>query len=93
MKLVKIISFFYRNVIVILCGHWYVCDVSMVYDRSFFLQMYSTLDNECVVLARLVPRCSDPSTEVRQKAIACVELTLRIASRLEGEIFFHHLLF
>ncbi|KAL5022847.1 hypothetical protein ScPMuIL_002002 [Solemya velum] len=48
-------------------------------------RMYSTLDNECVVLARLVPRCSDPSTEVRQKAIACVELTLRIASRLEGK--------
>ena len=40
--------------------------------------------SEYIVLARLVPRCSDPSIEVRQLSMDCIQVTLKIALRCEG---------
>ncbi|CAG2232807.1 unnamed protein product [Mytilus edulis] len=39
---------------------------------------------ECVILAKLVPRCTDPNIRVRQMAMDCVQCTLRIASKIAG---------
>ncbi|XP_052059790.1 maestro heat-like repeat-containing protein family member 1 isoform X2 [Mytilus californianus] len=39
---------------------------------------------ECVILAKLVPRCTDPNIKVRQMAMDCVQCTLRIASKIAG---------
>ncbi|XP_060593728.1 maestro heat-like repeat-containing protein family member 1 [Ruditapes philippinarum] len=40
--------------------------------------------HEHVLLARLVPRCSDPCIEVRQMSMDCIQTTLLIAQRCEG---------
>ncbi|KAL4234897.1 Mroh1p [Mactra antiquata] len=40
--------------------------------------------NEHILLARLVPRCSDPCIEVRQLSMDCIQLTLTIALRCAG---------
>lgn len=40
--------------------------------------------NEHILLARLVPRCSDPSILVRQISMDCIQATLQIALRCEG---------
>ncbi|XP_061166579.1 maestro heat-like repeat-containing protein family member 1 isoform X3 [Saccostrea echinata] len=44
----------------------------------------SKFTNESTVIARLVPRCTDPDSEVRQLAIDCIYISLKIASRIEG---------
>lgn len=36
------------------------------------------------ILGRMVPRCSDPSLYIRQTAIDCIQLTLRIATCMPG---------
>ncbi|OWF48217.1 Maestro heat-like repeat-containing protein family member 1 [Mizuhopecten yessoensis] len=41
-------------------------------------------ENECTVLARLVPRCTDPNTQVRQLAVDCIQVVLKMASRIDG---------
>ncbi|GFN92402.1 maestro heat-like repeat family member 1 [Plakobranchus ocellatus] len=43
------------------------------------------LDNEGVFLGRLIPRCTDPSTEIRQLAMDCIYTTLKIALKYEGK--------
>jgi len=37
------------------------------------------------ILGRMVPRCSDPSRSIRQMAIDCIQLTLKIATCTPGE--------
>ena len=37
------------------------------------------------LLGRMVPRCSDPLLFVRQTAIDCIQLTLKIATSVPGE--------
>ena len=37
------------------------------------------------LLGRMIPRCSDPSLAIRQMAIDCIQLTLRIATCTPGE--------
>lgn len=37
-----------------------------------------------ILLARLVPRCSDPSVAVRQTSMDCIQATLIVAQRCEG---------
>ena len=37
------------------------------------------------VLGRMIPRCSDPSIAIRQTAIDCIQITLRIAICMPGE--------
>ncbi|XP_056020899.1 maestro heat-like repeat-containing protein family member 1 isoform X2 [Ostrea edulis] len=44
----------------------------------------SKFTNQSTVIARLVPRCTDPDLEVRQLAIDCIYVSLKIASRIEG---------
>ncbi|XP_069113199.1 maestro heat-like repeat-containing protein family member 1 isoform X7 [Argopecten irradians] len=41
-------------------------------------------ENECTILARLVPRCTDPNTQVRQLAVDCIQVVLKMASRIDG---------
>jgi len=36
------------------------------------------------LLARLIPRCTDPVIIIRQTAVDCVQCVLRIAARFEG---------
>ena len=36
------------------------------------------------ILGRMVPRCSDPKLFIRQTAIDCIQLTLRIATCAPG---------
>ncbi|XP_071092263.1 maestro heat-like repeat-containing protein family member 1 [Haliotis cracherodii] len=43
-----------------------------------------TFSREGVFLARMVPRCTDPSINIRLHAIDCVQLTLKIGLRYEG---------
>ncbi|XP_046558810.1 LOW QUALITY PROTEIN: maestro heat-like repeat-containing protein family member 1 [Haliotis rubra] len=40
--------------------------------------------NEGIFLARMIPRCTDPSINIRLHAIDCVQLTLKIGLRYEG---------
>ena len=47
-------------------------------------QNVSKFENEHVILARLVPRCTDPCVEVRRLAIDGIHVTLKLASRLDG---------
>ncbi|XP_077869460.1 maestro heat-like repeat-containing protein family member 1 [Saccoglossus kowalevskii] len=44
----------------------------------------STFSNMSTLLARLVPRCTDPVLSIRQNAIDCVQLVLKTALRYEG---------
>lgn len=41
--------------------------------------------NQHILLARLVPRCSDPCMEVRQLSMDCLQTTLLLAQRCAGE--------
>ncbi|XP_052816666.1 maestro heat-like repeat-containing protein family member 1 isoform X2 [Mya arenaria] len=41
-------------------------------------------ENQHVLLARLVPRCSDPCIEVRQTSMDCIQATLLLAQRCSG---------
>ncbi|KAL3859489.1 hypothetical protein ACJMK2_009708 [Sinanodonta woodiana] len=41
-------------------------------------------ESQNLFIARLVPRCSDPSIEVRMLSMDCIQLTLQIASCCEG---------
>ncbi|XP_060075327.1 maestro heat-like repeat-containing protein family member 1 isoform X2 [Ylistrum balloti] len=41
-------------------------------------------ESECTILARLVPRCTDPCTQVRQLAVDCIQVVLKMASRIDG---------
>ncbi|GFS16071.1 maestro heat-like repeat family member 1 [Elysia marginata] len=43
------------------------------------------LDNEGIFLGRLIPRCTDPTTEIRQTAMDCLHTTLKIALKYEGK--------
>ena len=43
-----------------------------------------TLPLQGQLLGRMVPRCSDPLTDVRQTAVECIQLTLRIACCVPG---------
>lgn len=36
------------------------------------------------ILGRMVPRCSDPKLFIRQTAIDCIQMTLRIATCMPG---------
>nr|XP_022339324.1 maestro heat-like repeat-containing protein family member 1 isoform X2 [Crassostrea virginica] len=45
----------------------------------------STFSNQSVVIARLVPRCTDPDVEVRKLAVDCIYVSLKIAARVEGQ--------
>lgn len=36
------------------------------------------------LLARLIPRCTDPVMIIRQTAVDCVQCVLKIAARFEG---------
>lgn len=36
------------------------------------------------ILGRMVPRCSDPNLFIRQAAIDCIQITLRIATCMPG---------
>ena len=38
------------------------------------------------LLGRMVPRCSDPSLFIRQTAMDCIQLTLRIATCTPGTV-------
>lgn len=42
------------------------------------------------MIARLVPRCTDPDAEVRKLAVDCIYVSLKIASRVEGEFLLRH---
>ncbi|XP_034336261.2 maestro heat-like repeat-containing protein family member 1 isoform X2 [Magallana gigas] len=44
----------------------------------------SNFSNQSSVIARLVPRCTDPDAEVRKLAVDCIYVSLKIASRVEG---------
>jgi hypothetical protein len=37
------------------------------------------------IIGRMVPRCSDPNVSVRQMAITCIQLTLKICASVPGE--------
>ncbi|RUS75918.1 hypothetical protein EGW08_016306 [Elysia chlorotica] len=43
------------------------------------------LDNEGIFLGRLIPRCTDPVTEIRQISMDCLHTTLKIALKYEGK--------
>lgn len=47
--------------------------------------MTNHFSNLGTLLGRLVPRCTDPHLPVRQTAIDCVQVVLRIALRYQGE--------
>jgi hypothetical protein len=36
------------------------------------------------ILGRMVPRCSDPALYIRQSAIDCIQMTLRISTCMPG---------
>lgn len=50
----------------------------------FCLQESRTLPLQGQLLGRMVPRCSDPLADVRQTAVECIQLTLRIACSVPG---------
>lgn len=50
----------------------------------FHLQESRTLPLQGQLLGRMVPRCSDPLADVRQTAVECIQLTLRIACCVPG---------
>ena len=50
----------------------------------FYRRQKLEFPQEHVLLARLVPRCSDPCIEVRQMSMDCIQATLLIAQRCEG---------
>jgi hypothetical protein len=51
-----------------------------------YFQNITDFPTECVILARLIPRCTDPDLKVRQTAMDCIQCTLRIAAKIAGII-------
>ena len=43
-----------------------------------------TLPLQGQILGRMVPRCSDPNLLIRQTAIDCIQITLRITTCMPG---------
>ena len=53
------------------------------YD-SLNIQNIAQLWNLGIMLARLVPRCTDPDLQVRQQALDCIQTVLKINLRYQG---------
>ncbi|BFZ13379.1 hypothetical protein BsWGS_16418 [Bradybaena similaris] len=84
-------------------GQWILSEVEHERERAlqtwlvvqqFYLETVQikdpqNLENMGLFLARLIPRCTDPVTRIRQLAIDCVHTTLKIALRLEGNPLDH----
>ncbi|ESO87809.1 hypothetical protein LOTGIDRAFT_234834 [Lottia gigantea] len=54
------------------------------YIERMDISIVSRFLNEGTFLARLVPRCTDPSNNIRQLAVNCLQATLKIGLRYEG---------
>lgn len=50
----------------------------------FFLKKTTSFSMAGPLLARLIPRCTDPVIIIRQTAVDCVQCVLKIAARFEG---------
>ena len=50
----------------------------------FFLKKITSFSMAGPLLARLIPRCTDPVIIIRQTAVDCVQCVLKIAARFEG---------
>ena len=57
------------------------CEGNKNYSKVFS-QFFA---DEHVLLARLVPRCLDPSIVVRQISMDCIQATLQVGLRCEGK--------
>ncbi|KAK6982200.1 maestro heat-like repeat-containing protein family member 1 [Biomphalaria glabrata] len=58
--------------------------VQRFYLETLKVKNPQILENEGILLGRMVPRCSDPVTSIRQLAIDNIHVTLQIALRHEG---------
>ena len=50
----------------------------------FFPKKTTSFSMAGPLLARLIPRCTDPVIIIRQTAVDCVQCVLKIAARFEG---------
>lgn len=63
-------------------GDSFIVDDNFLYWFGF--QKCSNFHNFGVILAKLIPRCSDPDLVVRQCGIDCVHKVLKILQRYQG---------
>ena len=55
-------------------------------SSTLYLSQAQAFKMEHVLLSRLVPRCSDPSIEVRQISMDCIQATLQLAQKCAGKL-------
>ena len=55
-------------------------------DIDFPIQICSNFHNFGMILAKVIPRCSDPDLVVRQHAIDCVHTLMKIQQRYQGSL-------
>ena len=61
-----------------------ILSLTLTKVNFFFLKKTTSFSMAGPLLARLIPRCTDPVIIIRQTAVDCVQCVLKIAARFEG---------